>query len=60
MQTIPGRHWFSYFRFYGPLESYFDRSWKLGDIAKAFRAEGRDEVIVVIGPTGCRAFCRRQ
>jgi hypothetical protein len=32
IQTIPGRHWFSYFRFYGPLESYFDRSWKLGDI----------------------------
>ena len=32
VQTIPGRHWFSYFRCYGPLESYFDRSWKLGDI----------------------------
>lgn len=32
VQTIPGKHWFSYFRFYGPLESYFDRSWKLGDI----------------------------
>ncbi len=32
VQTIPGRHWFSYFRFYGPLEPYFDRSWKLGDI----------------------------
>lgn len=32
IQTIPGRHWFSYFRFYGPLERYFDRSWKLGDI----------------------------
>jgi hypothetical protein len=31
--TIPGRHWFSYFRLYGPLEPYFDRSWKLGDIA---------------------------
>ena len=30
--TIPGRHWFSYFRFYGPLEPYFDRTWKLGDI----------------------------
>jgi hypothetical protein len=30
--TIPGRHWFSYFRFYGPLEPYFDRSWRLGDI----------------------------
>jgi hypothetical protein len=35
VQTIPGRHWFSYFRFYGPLEPYFDRSWKLGDITRA-------------------------
>ena len=32
VQTIPGKHWFSYFRFYGPLEGYFDRTWKLGDI----------------------------
>lgn len=32
VQTVPGRHWFSYFRFYGPLETYFDRTWKLGDI----------------------------
>lgn len=32
VQTIPGKHWFSYFRLYGPLEPYFDRSWKLGDI----------------------------
>jgi hypothetical protein len=32
VHTLPGRHWFSYFRLYGPLESYFDRSWKLGDI----------------------------
>jgi hypothetical protein len=32
VQTIPGQHWFSYFRLYGPLEPYFDRSWKLGDI----------------------------
>jgi hypothetical protein len=35
VQTIPGKHWFSYFRLYGPLESYFDRSWKLGDITVA-------------------------
>ncbi|MET1005843.1 MAG: DUF1254 domain-containing protein [Propionibacteriaceae bacterium] len=35
IQTIPGRHWFSYFRFYGPLEPYLDRSWKLGDITQA-------------------------
>jgi hypothetical protein len=32
VQTIPGRHWFCYVRLYGPLEPYFDRSWKLGDI----------------------------
>ena len=32
IQTIPGQHWFSYFRFYGPLESYFDRSYVLGDL----------------------------
>lgn len=35
VQTVPGKHWFSYFRFYGPLEPYFDRSWKLGDITPA-------------------------
>src|SRR5271154_2648396 len=32
IQTIPGQHWFSYVRFYGPLAPYFDHSWKLGDI----------------------------
>lgn len=35
VQTLPGRHWFSYLRFYGPLEPYFDRTWKLGDIRPA-------------------------
>jgi hypothetical protein len=35
VQTIPGRHWFSYFRLYGPLEPYFDKSWKLGDVTPA-------------------------
>jgi hypothetical protein len=35
VQTIPDRHWFSYFRLYGPLETYFDHSWKLGDITPA-------------------------
>lgn len=32
VQTVPGRHWFAYFRLYGPTEAYFDRSWKLGDL----------------------------
>lgn len=33
--TNAGEGWFSYFRLYGPLESYFDRSWVLPDIEKA-------------------------
>ncbi|MET0325150.1 MAG: DUF1254 domain-containing protein, partial [Ilumatobacteraceae bacterium] len=32
IQTIPARHWFSYFRFYGPQQAYFDRTYVLGDI----------------------------
>ena len=34
VQTIPGRHWFSYFRLYGPLQPYFDKIWKLEDIVE--------------------------
>ena len=30
--TVPGQAWFAYFRLYGPMEPYFDRSWKLPDI----------------------------
>jgi len=33
--TVPGRAWFTYFRFYSPTEAYFDRSWVLPDIEKA-------------------------
>ncbi len=32
--TIPGKAWFAYFRLYGPLQPYFDRSWKLPDIER--------------------------
>jgi hypothetical protein len=32
--TVPGKAWFAYFRLYGPLQSYFDRSWKLPDIER--------------------------
>jgi hypothetical protein len=34
VQTIPGKHWFAYFRLYGPLGTYFDRTWKLGDVTR--------------------------
>jgi hypothetical protein len=32
--TVPGRAWFSYFRLYGPLQAYFDKSWPLPDVEK--------------------------
>jgi len=32
--TEPGKAWFTYFRFYAPLKSYFDKSWPLPDIER--------------------------
>ena len=30
-QTVPGKSWFAYLRMYGPLEPYFDKTWKPGE-----------------------------
>jgi hypothetical protein len=32
VQTVPGKGWFAYFRFYAPTEAFFDKSWQLPDI----------------------------
>ena len=32
--TVAGKSWFAYFRFYEPTESYFDKSWPLGDFER--------------------------
>jgi len=32
VQTLPDKGWFAYFRFYGPLEPFFDKSWALPDV----------------------------
>ena len=32
IQTIPGKGWFMIFRLYGPLESWFDKTWRPGEI----------------------------
>lgn len=32
VQTIPGKGWFSLLRLYGPLEPWFDKTWKPDDI----------------------------
>jgi hypothetical protein len=34
VQTLPGKHWFAYMRFYGPTAAYFDKSWKMDDIVR--------------------------
>jgi hypothetical protein len=34
VQTEPGKGWFAYFRFYGPTEPFFDKSWTLPDLEK--------------------------
>jgi hypothetical protein len=32
IQTVPGKGWSAILRLYGPLQSWFDRTWKPGDI----------------------------
>jgi hypothetical protein len=32
IQTVPGKGWFTYMRLYGPLESWFDKTWRPGEI----------------------------
>lgn len=32
IQTVPGKGWFTLLRLYGPLEPWFDKSWRPGEI----------------------------
>jgi hypothetical protein len=34
IQTVPGKGWFAILRLYGPLEPWFDQTWKPGDIER--------------------------
>jgi hypothetical protein len=34
IQTTPGKGWFTLFRFYGPLEPFFDKTWKPNDLVE--------------------------
>jgi hypothetical protein len=34
VKTVPGQGWFPYIRLYGPLEAFFDQSWKPDDFVK--------------------------
>jgi hypothetical protein len=31
VETIPGKAWFQLFRIYGPLQAWFDQTWKLNE-----------------------------
>jgi hypothetical protein len=35
VQTVPGHGWFPYLRLYGPLQPFFDQTWRPDDIVKA-------------------------
>ena len=32
IQTIPGKGWFAILRLYGPLDAWFDKTWRPGEI----------------------------
>jgi hypothetical protein len=32
IQTVPGKGWFTYLRFYGPLQPFFDKTWRPREI----------------------------
>jgi hypothetical protein len=32
VQTVPGTSWFTILRLYGPLEPWFDKTWRPGEI----------------------------
>lgn len=37
IQTIPGKHWFVYFRIYGPQDAAFNGQWRPGDFERTNR-----------------------
>ncbi len=34
VRTLPGKGFFLYFRFYGPLEPFYDKTWRPGDVVR--------------------------
>jgi hypothetical protein len=39
IQTIPGKGWFTLLRLYGPLEPWFDKTWKPGEIEESSQSK---------------------
>jgi hypothetical protein len=38
IETVPDKAWFAYFRFYGPTEGYFNRTYALSDFEETIAA----------------------
>ena len=38
IQSVPGKSWFTLIRLYGPLESWFDKTWRPGDFERITKA----------------------
>lgn len=43
IRTIPGKGWFTMFRLYGPLEPWFDQTWRPGEIERVAEAVSERE-----------------
>ena len=43
IQTRPGKGWFGVLRLYGPLEPWFDQSWRPGEIVQVSASPRDDE-----------------
>jgi hypothetical protein len=41
LQTVPGKGWFLLLRLYGPLDTWFDKSWRPGEIKEVKPSEAK-------------------
>jgi len=58
VQTIPGKGWFTFFRLYGPLEPWFDKTWKPGQQVEAVSEALSAETLVRSDRTDLEAAYR--
>jgi hypothetical protein len=60
VQTLPGKGWFMILRLYGPLEPWFDKTWKPGEIELVSAAAGEGLIQKIEGRHDKREQCLQQ
>jgi hypothetical protein len=60
VQTLPGKGWFMILRLYGPLEPWFDKTWKPGEIELVSAAGSEGVIRKIEGRLDKREQCRQQ